>query len=132
MADELKVVKSPEITDVELPVPDHNNGIDQPFLDLSDFSGNGPWVLKTGDTMSGTLLINIDDIDDTTFSLTRVSGSFESTQVAANITNMLVEGIDPPGSVSANHIANISYGADFASRTTVHVLYDIKVNDTGS
>lgn len=57
MADQtLKIVQSPVVTDVQLPLPVHFNGLDQPILD--GYALAGDYVKKVGDTMSGRLSIH--------------------------------------------------------------------------
>ncbi len=88
MADQtLKIVQSPVITDAQLPLPVHYNGLDQPIL--NDYALGGDFVKKSGDSMTGALIIKGDDIDNTLHSVSNIMRSAGSDTLVGGMTRLL-------------------------------------------
>lgn len=133
-----KIVQSPTIKDQELPEPKSFNGIDQPFLDTSDFAGDGPWVLKSGDTMFGPLIIKGDDFTDTIDTVLDITRVLDGQIVLLGGTTRLLAGsvISSEETVFKNNdassiMAELSVESQFPTDGTFAII-DILMRKFGS
>lgn len=90
----LKIVQSPVVTDVQLPLPVHFNGLDQPILD--DYALATDYVKIAGDTMTGRLFVGV--IQSDTFSA-------DEAVAAVKITPEFSNGYTPSGSATPHLVA---------------------------